>query len=403
MARRVVRSFEGSVSKYTYKNKSGKQERWRWQLWVPTNTGDPNSDLTRIGKGGYTDPQDAQDALSDARRGHEPVTTGTAPTLAVYADQWIDGLRLASSTIAGYRRLLRHVIPRLGSRRLDTITPSDMSRLYATLEKSGRLDQKRKGEGLSANTINKVHVTMSSLLGSAVIDGWLRSNPAKSPSVRPPTQRQVRAAQDEIRVWTADELRAFLDWSRHSYEDDFYTMWATVAGTGMRRSEVLALQWKDVAGNRISVRRALDTEARDEFKSPKSGKSRVIDIDNALTTLLAEWRSLRSQISLDYARPDGLVFGNNLGGSRSPNEVSRRWRTRVKRAQEDIDVPTITLHELRHTHATMLLQLGVHPRVVQERLGHSTIGITMDTYSHVLPSMQADAVERLSTLMQGEK
>ena len=97
------------------------------------------------------------------------------------------------------------------------------------------------------------------------------------------------------------------------------------------------------------------------------------------------------------------MFGNLAGGTRSPNEVSRRWRTRVARAQEDIDVPTITLHEVRHTHATLLLQVGVHPRVVQERLGHATIDITMDTYSHVLPTMQVDAVQRLSMLMRSEK
>lgn len=401
--KRVVRSFDGSVSKYSYKGGAGKVERYRWQLWIPEAPGDPNSSLKRVGKSGYISREEAQDALSDARRDHDSITTATAPTFAVYQQQWVEGLRLAASTIAGYKRLLKHVTPTLGKRTLDTIMPSDISQLYKRLEQSGRLDSKHRGEGLSANTINKVHVTLSQLLQSAVADGWIKSNPAKASTVKPPTQRQVKADKDEIRVWTADQLRSFLDWDKHTYDDDFYTLWATIAGTGLRRSEALALRWQDIAGDKISVRRALDTEAKDTFKKPKSGKSRVIDIDGGLAATLASWRSLRAEISLDLARADSLVFGNFEGGTRSPNEVSRRWRTRVSSAQKDIELPTITLHELRHTHATMMLLLGVHPRVVQERLGHATIGITMDTYSHVLPSMQADAVQRFSMLMGAEK
>lgn len=401
--KRVTRSFDGSVSKYTRANKSGTITRHRWQLWIPETPGDPNSALKRVGAGGYGTREEAQDALSDARRDHESINTRKAPLFGPYADQWIEGLRLAASTIAGYKRSLKHITPTFGKRALDTITPSDISRLYAQLEKTGRIDSKHKGEGLSANTIAKIHVTLSQILESAVVDGWIRSNPAKAPTVKSPSRKQVRAAKKEIRVWTAAQLRAFLEWDRNVYDDDFYTMWATIAGTGLRRSEVLALQWQDITGNRISVRRALDTEARDSLKTPKSGHSRVIDIDDGLTATLAAWRSLRAEISLDYARGEALVFGNLGGGTRSPNEVSRRWRTRVTRAQQDIDVPTITLHEVRHTHATLLLQVGVHPRVVQERLGHATIDITMNTYSHVLPTMQEDAVQRLSVLMQGEK
>lgn len=401
--KRVVRSTSGSVSKYTRKNKDGAVTRYRWQLWVPETPGDPNSPLQRLGKGGFETREEAQDALSDARRDHDTIRTKKAPLFDVYADQWVEGLRLAASTVAGYKRALKHVSPTFGKRSLDTITSSDITRLYRQLEKSGRIDSKHKGEGLSANTVGKVHVTLSQLLEAAVVDGWIKSNPAKAPTVKPPSRKQLRAQKREIRVWTAEQLRSFLEWDRDVYRDDFYTMWATIAGTGLRRSEVLALQWQDISGSRISVRRALDTEARDTLKTPKSGRSRVIDIDDDLTATLAAWRALRAEISLDYARGEALVFGNLAGGTRSPNEVSRRWRTRVARAQEDIDVPTITLHEVRHTHATLLLQVGVHPRVVQERLGHATIDITMDTYSHVLPTMQVDAVQRLSMLMRSEK
>lgn len=115
------------------------------------------------------------------------------------------------------------------------------------------------------------------------------------------------------------------------------------------------------------------------------------------------WKELRGVITLDFARADAYVFGNLDGEMRSPNEVSRRWVTRVARAREalgDHAPRRITLKGLRHTHATLLLELGVHPKVVQERLGHSQIGTTMNIYSHVTPTMQRDAVDRLAGLLR---
>ena len=109
------------------------------------------------------------------------------------------------------------------------------------------------------------------------------------------------------------------------------------------------------------------------------------------------YKAKRGAISLDPARADAYVFGNGAGESRSPIEVSRRWTTRVRRAQiEIVELPRVTLKGLRHTHATLLLELGEHPKVVQERLGHSTITTTMNIYSHVTPTMKKAAVDRFA-------
>lgn len=386
------------MTEYHRTNKAGTYTAYRWQL----RTLDADGNEIRLGKAGYSSYEDAQNELADARRGIVAHRPRNSPTVAAYAEEWVGSLRLAASTIAGYRRLLKHVSAPLGHRRLDGVTPTDISRLYRDLEKSGRRDSKHKGEPLSANTIGKIHTVLVSMLTSAVTDGQIQSNPASEATVRPPSKRQVKAAQAEITVWTAQQLRAFLDWDESTLRDDLYPLWATIAGTGLRRSEALGLRWSDISGKRISLRRALDTEARDKFKTPKSGKARVVDIDEDLAGILSSWRAQLAEIDLRLAGPDSLAFGNLSGGTRSPNEVSRRWRTRVAKAQKDIDIPTITLHQLRHTHATLLLLAGVHPRVVQERLGHATISITMDTYSHVLPSMQSDAVARFSALLSGE-
>ena len=186
------------------------------------------------------------------------------------------------------------------------------------------------------------------------------------------------------------------------YEDDIHTLWLVIAQTGMRRSEAIALRWQDFdAGNqRIAVRRAADTATARAVKSTKTGSARVIDLSAEVVDALHAWKRLVAQISFEHAKAGAYIFGNPAGGLRSPNEVGRRWRRRVLAAQQVMpDLPTVTLKGLRHTHATLLLQAGVQPKVVQERLGHSTIAITMNIYSHVMPSMQRDAVDRLSAIM----
>ncbi|WP_448074013.1 site-specific integrase [Georgenia yuyongxinii] len=172
-----------------------------------------------------------------------------------------------------------------------------------------------------------------------------------------------------------------------------------MAYTGVRRSEALALRWGDVnfSTGRVSIRRAADVTARNKAKSTKTGSARVIDLDAETLTTLKVYRTKRGSISLDLARADAYVFGNDAGAIRSPNEVGRRWTSRVERAQAEVDnLPRVTLKGLRHTHATLLLELGEHPKVVQERLGHSTITTTTNIYSHVTPTMQKAAADRFA-------
>ena len=153
-------------------------------------------------------------------------------------------------------------------------------------------------------------------------------------------------------------------------------------------------------GGRISVRRAADTIVRGAVKGTKTGPGRALDVDAATIDVLRSYKALRGSISLDFARPDAYVFGNLSGEVRSPNEVGRRWTYRVAAAQAaGVDLPRITLKGLRHTHATLLLEIGVHAKIVQERLGHADISTTMNIYSHVTPTMQRDAVARLMVLL----
>ena len=395
----------GSITSYNIK--AGL--RWRWQLRVPLDPELPEAGTRLAGRGGYATMEQADQALQDARKDirdqRRVATSAGRPTIAAYAETWVSGLRLANSTVHGYRKIIRnHVAPALGSLRLDQLTATRLAKHYRDLAVDGRRDSKGLGAGLSSNTINKVHVLIGAMLDAAVDDGHLSVNVArKSRTVQAPTGKQIRAEQEEIVTWTAVELSDFLAWSRDVYRDELHPLWHLIAHTGMRRSEALALRWGDIdfAHLRVSIRRAADVTLSNVTKSTKTGSARVVDIDQATADVLRAERALRGSLSLDLARAGSYAFGLLDGTMRSPTSITERWRRRVRQAQSDIGtehLKPLSIKGLRHTHATLLLELGIHPKVVQERLGHSNISTTMNIYSHVTPTMQRDAVERLSML-----
>ncbi|WP_295010581.1 site-specific integrase [uncultured Microbacterium sp.] len=235
-------------------------------------------------------------------------------------------------------------------------------------------------------------------------DGFITKNPARlKKTVKAPTGRDIRAERREIVTWTAEQLKGFMEWSRKAINDESYPLWLTLAHTGMRRGEALALQWRDIdfAHGRISIRRAADIATRDRVKVPKSGAARAVDVDAGLLAVLKTHKTERGSLALDFARPGAFVFGAEDGKMLSPVLVTNRWKRRTTSAQRVMrDLPHIPLHGLRHTHATLLLQLGESPKVVQERLGHASIAITMDIYSHVNPTMGRAAADRFAALVQ---
>src|SRR5665648_739949 len=176
----------------------------------------------------------------------------------------------------------------------------------------------------------------------------------------------------------------------------------TIAMTGMRRGEAIGLRWSDVdlENARLAVRRALIPINREVVVSePKTAKGRrVIALDPGTVEVLKAQaaRQLDEQKDWDEAWIEtGLVFTQENGAALDPESVSRYWRQAVKKAM----LPTIRLHDLRHTHATLALQAGIHPKVVSERLGHANISITLDTCSHAIPAMQEEAATLIAGLV----
>lgn len=406
MARKKTRTY-GEGSAYAYQTKSG--TRYRWQASVRVDPFDELSELKRLSKGGYSTIREAhtdmQKTLIEARAGISPRTSND--TFASYSKVWLEKQRLANATMMGYEKLVRvHLVPNLGSLKLTQILPSTISKLYRDLEKNGNKGRLTKGEGLSANSVNKIHVVLGSILSSAVNDGLVRVNHARNnpKAIQAPTGRSIRMQKKELRTWSPSEMMTFLDWSLAEDLDDFYPLWRLYFMSGMRRGEGVALQWDDVnfETGTISIRRASDSGLRKAIKPTKNYRKRAVLMDSETMSVLKSHRSERAKLGVHFIQGDSFVFGNLDGTVRNPGDVGERWSRTLARAQRaHSQLQHLTIKGMRHTHATQLLEAGVSAKVVQERLGHSNIATTMDIYVHITQTLQLAAMEALESYLKG--
>jgi integrase len=324
--------------------------------------------VAKLGQGGYTEP---------SKR-----LTG-----AFLREDWLPGLRaqVRPSTWAEHRSKVEvHLVPAIGHVPLQRLTPGHLNTLYADLLE----------RGLSARTVLHVHATIRRALADATRWGLVPRNVALLAS--PP-----RPARTELQVWTAANLRSFL---AHVEDDRLYALWLLAASTGMRRGELLGLQWPDVdiGRARVAVRRSLVTVGHQVVVSePKTVKGRrSVALDPATVAAIKAWRKHQTAERLAWGpawTDAGLVFTREDGRALHPREVTRAFTRHVLAA----GLPIIRLHDLRHTHATLALAAGVHPKIVQERLGHANIAITLDTYSHAVPALEERAARTVAALVFG--
>jgi integrase len=400
------RRSPGEGGAYSYRTRDG--VRWYWKAVIKRAAAEDGKPTVRRG---YLTKADALDAMAEARRESKRggFVDPSRQQLGAYLDEWLAGLRLEPSTVASYRISARcHLTPYLGTVPLASLTTARIDSLYRQLEREGRRDTKGElaGEGLSASTVRYVHTILSAALSAAVDAGQLRTNPAQR--AHPPTGKQVMAQREEMHPWTAGQLATFLDWARE--HSSYHVLWHVLAFTGMRRGEALGLRWRDIdldAGT-VAVRRGARMlrwkgESAEVHEGPTKGhKARVVDIDPSTVALLRAWRRERGGMALQLARDDALVFGSEEGALRNPEYVSQTFKdavARCRRAAGEDAVPAIRLHDLRHTHATILLSKGVPVKVVSERLGHANVTTTLQVYGHVMPGDQRRAAEQFAGLV----
>jgi len=322
-------------------------------------------------------------------------------SLGDWLESWLEGPRRArvrENTRASDRVYVdAYVTPRIGEVRLRDVTPDLLNGFYSDLLRDGRI---RDGGPLAAKTVRNIHVMLHRALEDALDEGRIAVNPASK--AKAPPASQASRSPGAMTTWTAAQAQQFL---RSTAGDRLAALWLLGLTTGMRRSEMLGLRWRDVdlEGGRVQVAQTvIEVSGVPTIGRPKTAHSaRSIDLDAGTVDALASHRRGQAAERLawgpSYSETE-LVFSREDGAMPRPSGISRRFTLAVR----DAGVPKIRFHDLRHTWATLALQAGVHPKVVQERLGHASIGITMDTYSHVMRGMGREAAELIGSMVLGE-
>lgn len=312
-----------------------------------------------------------------------------------YLDKWHTHYKnnLAPSSAKRYKEHLNTVKEYLGNKELQKLSALDIQLFYDRLIE----DKEEEDEvTLHPNTVIKIHRVLKMALNQAVIWGMLKSNPMAN--IKPPKKRY-----SEMHCWTEEELITFL----RAYKDgQFYLQAAIASGTGMRLGEICGLKWDcvDLKNGIITVRRTLSRlNSKWILKEPKTGKGRQIAIGDDLKDILLLHKKRQDKLIKEnskYQDQGYVLTWEDDGRPYDRDYVSKNFRMQLK----ELDcVPRIRFHDLRHTHATILLLNDVPVKVVSERLGHASISITLDIYTHVLPNMQKEAAEKINGILSKAK
>jgi integrase len=303
-------------------------------------------------------------------------------TVGQWLALWLNSTRVEVSpkTHERYAEIVRcYLVPAVGGIQLQRLTTVDIQKGYNAFDRNP-----------SPRTRRHIHRILKSALARAVEQQALVRNPAA-------LARLPKVEREPITALTVEQSKTLLEAIRHTT-----TYWPTLiaVATGMRRGEILALRWKNVDLDQGLVRVVASLEQTKSglrFKSTKTEKARAVTLPRFAVEELRRWKREQAERLLRLGiRQSGmaLVCCREDGAPKQPESLTHEFTYLVGRIRAQ-DFPRIRFHDLRHSHATQLLASGVHPKIVQERLGHSTITTTMDLYSHVSETMQSDATARL--------
>lgn len=314
-------------------------------------------------------------------------------TVKKYLETWLKDAAFPNMTPRNYEgyefQVNTNIIPAIGNIPIAQLTPQHIQHLIAEKQKEKHF-----------RTAQYVYYALNKSLRGAVKSGVIIRNPCDGIEEIP------RVPEHEMRTMNESDMHIFLEYARKS---PYYTLFYTDLFTGMRRSELLALQWKDVdlilcqisINRTIHVMRYGTYRGQVIFKQPKTAKSRrLINLTPSNTIALREYREaqdkLRLSLDLPVTSDEDLVFCQLDGKPYRPDTISHAWMKLARLT----GLKGIRLHDARHTHASLLLKNGTHPKIVQERLGHASIETTLDTYSHVLPGLQEAAANKFDEFLK---
>ena len=355
----------------------------RWQAQISLGDGKRK---TLYGKTKKEVQEKLRLAINEQKQG--VLATGPRQTLATYLPYWLENIckpLVRKVTHKQYRSALNaHLLPVLGKLTLQNLKPEHIQSLYADMLE----------DGLAASTIGAIHAVLHKALEDAVKWNFVSRNVSSIVSL-------PRIERREMHVLIPEQAHKLLETAKGSRIEVLLLLAIT---TGARRGEMLALRWKDVDldSGVMNIRRTVSFVpgygyVENEPKT-KAGRRRVMLTDVAITAL----REQKIRQELDKAKAGkewkerDIVFHNIYGSFLNPAAVLVWYHSLLEKA----GLPDMRFHDLRHSAATILLVMGVHPKVVQELLGHSTIAMTMDVYSHLLPSMHQDATNKMNDVFR---
>ncbi|MDP7577949.1 MAG: site-specific integrase [SAR202 cluster bacterium] len=370
------------------KKRKGNSEGSIWQRkdsrWVAAITADNGKRISRYAKTRAEAHKKLQVLLSEQQRGLESNTS--RQTMGDFLVEWLESRRnsLRSTTFARYVELIHiHTIPEIGRIKLSKLQPRHLEKLYT----------KKLESGLSPTTVRHIHARIHTALEQAMRRGLVFRNVA---GLVTPPKRAFR----EMLFLTPVEARKVLSAAQGDRLESLYILALT---SGLRKGELLGLSWNniDLDNHKLRVEVALLTD--NTLAPPKTAKGRRV---LSLTKLAVDSLRKRKIVQIEeqllagsaWRNQRNLVFTNSVGSHLNPSHLSGRlFPALLRRAQ----VKRIRFHDLRHSTASLLLSLNISHKMVQELLGHSNIGITMDTYSHSMPGLQEEGIARLDTLLGG--
>jgi integrase len=359
--------------------------------FVLTHGKKENGKAKQYKRRGFKTKQEAIKAMNELEHS---LNQGTfvQPTKMLYRDyllQWLEDkqTKVKKQTLETYSWLVnKHIIPALGQTELSKLNPMIIQQLY---------NQLTKEKTLSDENIQKVHTMINDSLKKAERWGLIAKNPASLVD-RP------KATKKPMTVWDVPEVNSFLE---HAKSSRYYIAFLLAITTGMRQGEILALPWKNIDFDNgiLRVTQILSHDGKEIYPHTKTkAGTRTIDLPDETIMELKKHklRVSKEKLALGpelYTDLDLVVCTEN-GTPTNAGNIRRAYNSAIQKA----NVPKIRYHDLRHTHASLLMKQGVNPKIVSERLGHADTRITLDTYSHLLPSMQKETAKQFGKMLFGQ-
>lgn len=372
---------------------SDRNPRWEAIYFVQVN-----GKRKQLSKGGFRRKKDAEEWLSEEL---EKVRDGTSVlpsrlTTGEFLDRWltVKSHGLKPSTALNYRSIIEgRLKPAIGDVRLQDLRPDHIAKMLESLRQPGTNRRGKSESGLSETSLVRTVQVLRTALDSALKAHQLSTNPADGIVKPKPSKRKAMS------VWTASDLAHF-----HAVTslDRLHPLLQLASHTGMRRGELLGLRWEHVFLNEgyvtvVASRTKVGSRMVEGTTKTSTGVRRI-DIDDRTIAVLRRWKVVQTEEQLRWGPASlhtGYVFTREDGTPVHADHLAGRFPKLVAAAK----VPAIRFHDLRHTHATLMLLAGVPVKVVAERLGHASPGFTLSTYAHVLPGQQAAAASAFADIV----